>query len=86
MAFSDSEKLIELSDFNSKEELREHILNERGWELYAEGYRRDDLIRHGKYISKAQERGKDARDYHVVFPIPQVELDRNVNMVQNPGY
>ncbi|WP_171017337.1 RagB/SusD family nutrient uptake outer membrane protein [Maribacter sp. ACAM166] len=38
------------------------------------------------FISKAQARGKNAQDYHVLFPIPQLELDANSNFVQNPGY
>lgn len=83
---NDPTKLLQLSDFSSTEELRSHILNERGWELYAEGYRRDDLIRHGKYISGAQARGKNASDFHVLYPIPQVERDRNPNLKQNDGY
>jgi hypothetical protein len=81
-----SGKLLQLSDFSSKEELRAHILNERGWELYAEGYRRDDLIRHQQYISKSIERGNSAENYMVLFPIPQKELDKNTNLVQNNGY
>ena len=83
---NDPAKQVNVSDFTSKEELREHILNERGWELYAEGYRRDDLIRHGKFISGAVERGKNAQSHHVLYPIPQVELDRNTLLEQNPGY
>ena len=38
---------IRLADYN-KESLRDFILDERGRELYCEGHRRDDLIRHGK--------------------------------------
>lgn len=86
-AFNDDPaKLLQLSDFSTKEELRSHILDERGWELYAEGYRRDDLIRHGEFISRAVARGKAAMDFHVLYPIPQVERDRNVNLGQNVGY
>src|SRR5690606_37933751 len=33
------------------EQFRDAILDERGRELYAEGTRRQDLIRHGKFIS-----------------------------------
>lgn len=82
----DSDKELQLSDFSSKDELRAHILNERGWELYAEGYRRDDLIRHGHFISRSVERGNDAENYMVIFPIPQTELDKNTNLIQNNGY
>lgn len=82
----DETKLLQLSDFASKEELRAHILDERGWELYAEGYRRDDLIRQGEFISRSVERGSDADNYMVLFPIPQTELDKNTSLVQNDGY
>jgi hypothetical protein len=78
---------VQLSDFPSKEDLRDHILNERLWEFYFEGMEREDLIRHGKFISNAREHGvTNAQDYHVLFPIPQAEIDANSLMVQNPGY
>lgn len=79
-------KLVQTTDFTSKEDLRDYILSERGWELYAEGYRRDDLIRHGKLISNAVERGKTAEDYQYLYPIPQTERDKNSNLIQNEGY
>ena len=84
---SDPTKRIQLSDYASKEALRDRILDERSWETYAENYRRDDLIRQGKYISKAVERGVDnAQSFHVLYPIPQNEMDRNPKLVQNDGY
>jgi hypothetical protein len=82
----DASKLLSLSNFSSKDQLRDHILDERGWELYAEGYRREDLIRHNKLIQKAQERGLPAQDFHVLYPIHQSEIDRNPSLMQNPGY
>lgn len=79
--------LLDLNDFPSKESLRDHILQERHWEFYYEMKRRQDLIRHGKLISNARERGVvNAQDYHVLYPIPQSEMDANPNMEQNPGY
>lgn len=77
---------INLNDFTSKEALNDHILAERGWEFYSEGLRRQDLIRHGKFVDRAEERGKAAFDYHVRYPIPQSEMDKNSNLVQNNGY
>lgn len=78
---------LELDDFNSREELRDHILlKERAWEFYSEFMRRDDLIRHGSFISGAQARGKNAQPHHVLFPIPEIEMAGNPNMVQNQGY
>lgn len=76
---------ISLEDY-TQESLREFLLDERGRELYGEGHRRDDLIRFGEFINKAQERGIDAQDYHVLFPIPQSALNENPNLNQNPGY
>ena len=70
----------------TKETLREAILQERGWELFFEGKRREDMIRQGVFISNAVSRGKNAKDFHVLFPIPQVELDANPGLEQNPGY
>ncbi len=70
----------------SQDSLREAILQEREWEFYFEGNAREDQIRHGVLISRAQERGKNAQDFHVLFPIPQVEIDANDALEQNPGY
>ena len=76
---------VNLVDFN-KDTFRDFILDERGRELYCEGHRRDDLIRHGKYIEYARKDGMDAKDYHILFPIPQKALNENSNLKQNPGY
>jgi hypothetical protein len=77
----------QLSDFASKEALRDQILVERGWEFFTEGLRRQDLIRHGTFISSAQSRGKTlAMPHHVLFPIPQQERDANPALTQNPNY
>lgn len=73
-------------DTPTKEQLRDFILAERGREFHTEGLRRQDLIRHGKFISLARARGKAAEDHHVLYPIPQNELDKNQNLVQNDGY
>jgi starch-binding outer membrane protein, SusD/RagB family len=77
---------LSLGDFN-KESLRDRILDERGWELYAEKVRRQDLLRHGKFISSAKARGVTiADDHHKLFPIPQTEINANPLCEQNPGY
>ncbi len=63
----------------------DNLLDERGRELYWEGYRRQDLIRFGKYLNAYQE--KPATDAHVLlFPIPSSQLAVNPNLTQNPGY
>src|SRR5690606_12480916 len=72
---------LQLVDFPDKESLRDHILAERGWEFHTEALRRQDLIRHGKFISGALARGKTAaRPHHVLYPIPQREIDANPNL------
>ncbi|MFY9150374.1 MAG: RagB/SusD family nutrient uptake outer membrane protein [Prolixibacteraceae bacterium] len=71
----------------TKESLRDRILDERGWELYGEKVRRQDLLRMGKFIDYAQARGiKIADDHHKLFPIPQTEINANKLCLQNPGY
>lgn len=77
---------IKLSEVGSKDLLRNHILKERGWEFFSEELRRQDLIRHGKFIELAKSRGKVAFDYQVLFPLPQSEIDRNPSLKQNDGY
>ncbi|MBU3028397.1 RagB/SusD family nutrient uptake outer membrane protein [Zobellia galactanivorans] len=82
--------VLELADYPSTEGLRDAILEERGWEFYFEGKRREDLIRHGKFVSAKKNHPihpvPSAEDFRVLMPIPQEEIDVNPNMVQNPGY
>ena len=77
--------LLNKNDF-TKESLRDFILAERGREFFSEGLRREDLIRHGKFISNAVERGKNAKDFHVLYPIPLSQIQTNPNLEQNEGY
>lgn len=76
--------------FATKEALRNAILDERGKEFYFEGKRREDLIRHGKYVSSKRTHlvnpVPSAQDFRVLMPIPQAEIDVNPKMVQNLGY
>lgn len=61
------------------------MLDERGRELYIEGWRRHDLIRFGKFKDAWQF--KEAGDGHTdLFPIPSSALLSNPNLVQNDGY
>jgi len=68
--------------------MRQAILDERGRELYAEGLRRQDLLRNGSYISTALALGKAAaQPYDTLFPIPEaVILQGHGIIAQNPGY
>lgn len=64
---------------------RDVILRERLFELVAEGKRRQDLIRHGKFTQawtfKAQR-----EPYRILLPIPQTQIDANPLLEQNSGY
>lgn len=64
------------------------LLDERARELYAEGWRRNDLIRFGEFgrdwLFKEPSSVGDATKQ--VFPIPGPQLLANPNLVQNPGY
>ena len=69
----------------------QNLLNERLMELCWEGWRRQDLIRFGKYESLFMgdqwDAKVDERDGHTtVFPIPGNMIDFNPNLTQNPGY
>jgi hypothetical protein len=71
----------------SQDDFRQAVLDERGRELYAEGVRRQDLIRHGRFISNAVERGFAAQPHMVLFPIPSnVIIEGEGTIEQNPGY
>ena len=64
---------------------RDVILQERLFELAAEGKRRQDLIRHGKFDDPWTFKAASA-PYRILMPIPQTQLDANPLLVQNPGY
>ena len=69
---------------------REAVLHERRMELAFEGQRWFDLIRvnEGQYgLEFLHSIGRNnATQKHLLLPIPQIELDRNPNLTQNPGY
>jgi hypothetical protein len=64
---------------------RAAILNERLFELTAEAKRRQDLIRHGRYLEARSFKGL-REPYRILFPIPQTQIDANPLLTQNPGY
>jgi hypothetical protein len=74
----------------SKDAMREVIRHERRIELALEGLRLYDLMRWG-IAKEAYEKIKfHNRTYispkHDLFPIPQLEMDNNPLIVQNPGW
>src|SRR5256885_7528916 len=68
------------------------ILSERLFELFGEGKRRQDLIRFGQYTGRTDAAsgivgGKVGRPaYYVLMAIPQVQINANPQLAQNPGY
>jgi starch-binding outer membrane protein, SusD/RagB family len=62
------------------------LLAERGRELYLEGWRRNDLIRFGKFNDPVNERPQASPASRVLFPIPNIALSSNPKLVQNVGY
>ena len=79
------------ADVRLRELTPDNLLDERLLELCWEGWRRQDLIRFGKYKSLFQgdaNRGPvDESDGHTtVFPIPGDVIFMNSNITQNKGY
>jgi starch-binding outer membrane protein, SusD/RagB family len=65
------------------------MLDERGRELYTEGWRRNDMIRFGAFRGswEFKDASEGSADGHTdLFPIPSSALLSNPNLVQNPGY
>jgi hypothetical protein len=70
------------------------LLDERARELYWEGHRRTDLIRHEKFVEATYlwpwkggvKNGTGVPAFRKIFPIPVSELASNPNIKQNPGY
>ena len=67
----------------------DNILEERLLELVWEGWRRQDLIRFGKFTEAYDLRTplqSESSGYTTVFPIPQKCIDLNKELEQNKGY
>jgi len=76
----------QLADVGDKANFRDLILEERGWEFFSEGKRREDLIRHGKFLQYAEDRGLTTSPEQVYFPYPLTEVDANPALDQREGY
>lgn len=72
----------------------EFILDERSRELYWEGLRRTDLIRHNKFTTGSYvwpfkagaASGTSTASFKNIFPIPSNTILINPNLTQNDGY
>ena len=85
----------------NQSELKKLILRERWLEFPLEGHRWFDLVRNGVFVERMKEHAAyeaahaesnktelaaNIRDYMVLMPIPQYELDLNKELTQNPGW
>lgn len=61
------------------------LLDERGRELYWEGHRRQDMVRHGKFLDAWHLKAPSSPQY-LVYPIPPADVLANPNLDQNPGF
>lgn len=64
----------------------DELLAERSREFIFEGFRRDDLIRFGKFATASWWDHVPSDPTKSLFPIPQRQRDLNPNLQQNPGY
>ena len=85
----------------SQEEFRTAVWQERRLELAFEGHRWFDLVRTGRFIERMKEHSaleaqlaesnkveiaQNIKDYMILMPVPQREIDLNLLLTQNPGY
>ena len=85
----------------SQEEFRTAIALERRLEFADEGQRFFDLVRTGKFVEVMKAHGtleaslaeankteitNNVSEKHMLYPIPQREIDINPLLIQNPGY
>ncbi|MCF3107491.1 RagB/SusD family nutrient uptake outer membrane protein [Niabella sp. CC-SYL272] len=68
---------------------REAVFLERRKELVQEGNRWFDLVRKGSLVEELKKipaKANNVSEKHYLFPIPQVEIDLNNLLIQNPGW
>ena len=76
-------------DMPNRQATLDNILEERLLELVWEGWRRQDLIRFGKFTAAYDLRiplAGESSGYTTVFPIPKKCMELNKKLVQNKGY
>lgn len=64
----------------------EEMLDEWGREFFAEGRRRIDLNRYGKFHEAWWDKTADSDNHTAIFPLMRNVLNTNDQLKQNPGY
>ncbi len=79
---------LSLLNVLTKDAFVDALVQERAWEFSAEGHRRFDLLRLGRYKQRQLAVfNRTVDDKYLLFPIPQTEIDLNPNLKpQNPGF
>nr|WP_121272885.1 RagB/SusD family nutrient uptake outer membrane protein [Pedobacter schmidteae] len=72
----------------AKDQFLQKIQDERLFELWAEGWRRDDLIRWNMFTQRAANDGSTTADaYRVLYPLPRTVVNQSNGIIkQNFGY
>lgn len=82
------------ANINSTQLTLDFVLDERGRELYWEGFRRSDLIRYNRFTEASYlwpwkggvRDGRGVESFRRLFPIPLTDVISNPNLKQNPNY
>ena len=72
----------------TKDAFRKKLMDERFFELWCEGSRREDMIRWGTFIQHAKDEGSIfAKPEFVLYPLPRKVIDESKGVIkQNNGY
>ncbi|MEN0053300.1 MAG: RagB/SusD family nutrient uptake outer membrane protein [Mucilaginibacter sp.] len=79
---------------STQQQMRDYLFAERAKELVGEGQRRLDLIRWGKLVPSVKAAAavedpfvtSNIQDFHVRYPIPAAEIQKDPALTQNTGY
>lgn len=63
-----------------------NLAQERGRELFMEGWERSDRIRFGTFNAPSILRPNGSEAHTRLYPVPKDQIDANPNLRQNPGY
>jgi hypothetical protein len=82
------------NNINSTQLTTDFVLDERGRELYWEGFRRTDLVRYKRFTEATYlwpwkggvKDGRGVEAHRKIYPIPAAEILSNPNLKQNPNY